>query len=65
MMMYDGSSVLTISRMVQMFGWFSAEAAQFRVFGFIDDTHASSAQLLDDAIARDGLADHEATIRVS
>ncbi len=50
MMMYDGSSVLTISRMVQMFGWFSAETAQFRVFGFIDDTHASSAQLLDHAV---------------
>ena len=51
MMMYDGSSVLTISRMVQMFGWFSAETAQFRVFGFINDAHAPAAQLLDHAVS--------------
>jgi hypothetical protein len=51
MMMYDGSSVLTISRMVQIVGWFSAETAQFRVFGFINDAHAPAAQLLDHAVS--------------
>ena len=34
------------------------EAAQLGVFGFIDDTHASSAQFFDDVIPRDGLTDH-------
>ncbi len=28
-----------------------------RVFGLVDHTHPAAAQLLDDAIVRDGLAD--------
>jgi hypothetical protein len=34
------------------------EAMQPRVFRFIDDTHPTTAELLDDAIVGDGLADH-------
>jgi hypothetical protein len=33
------------------------EATKLRVLGFVDHTHAATAQLLDDAIVRDGLAD--------
>ena len=33
------------------------EAMQARVFGFVDDAHAAAAELLDDAVVRDGLAD--------
>ena len=33
------------------------EAAQLRILSSIDHAHASAAQLLDDAVARDGLAD--------
>ena len=33
-------------------------AAQARVFGFVDHTHTAAPELLDDAIVRDGLADH-------
>ena len=72
--------------MVQMLGWFSAEAAcafaleagqslwvfgyfvgqelqgdkavQLYVLGLVDHAHAAAAQLLDDAVVRDGLADH-------
>ena len=32
--------------------------AEPRVFGLVDHTHAAAAQLLDDAIVRDGLANH-------
>ena len=34
------------------------EAVEFGVFGFVDHTHAAAAELLNDAIVRDGLADH-------
>ena len=34
------------------------EAAELHIFGFVDNTHAATAQLLDDAVVRDGLADH-------
>ena len=34
------------------------EAAEARVFGLIDDTHATAAKLFDDAVVGDGLADH-------
>jgi hypothetical protein len=34
------------------------EAAQFDILSFVDHTHAPTAELLDDAIMRDGLADH-------
>ena len=72
--------------MVQMLGWFKAEAArasrrkrleslgivnhivrqefqgdeaaEFGIFGFVDHTHPAAAELLNDAIVRDGLADH-------
>jgi hypothetical protein len=72
--------------MVQMLGWFSADAAlrfaleagqslrifgnivgqeleatkavQLYVLGLVDDAHPAAAQLLDDAVVRDGLSDH-------
>jgi len=34
------------------------EAMQPRVFGFIDHAHAPAAEFLDDAVVRDGFADH-------
>jgi hypothetical protein len=34
------------------------EAMQASVFGFVDNTHATAAQLFDDAVVRDGLTDH-------
>ena len=34
------------------------KAAKFRVFGFIDHTHPTAAQLLDDAVMGEGLADY-------
>ncbi len=34
------------------------EAAEFGVFRFVDDAHAATAELLDDAVVRDSLADH-------
>ena len=34
------------------------EAVKARVFRFVDDAHAAAAELLDDAVVRDGLADH-------
>ena len=38
---------------------FSAtKRSQARVFGLVDDAHAAAAQLFDDAVVRDGLADH-------
>ena len=33
------------------------EAAEFRVLGFVDDTHPATAEPFDDAVVRDGLAD--------
>jgi hypothetical protein len=32
---------------------------QPRVFSFVDDAHAAAPKLLDNAVMRDGLADHE------
>ena len=34
------------------------EAAKLCVLGFVDHTHAAAAEFLDDAVVRDGLADH-------
>jgi hypothetical protein len=34
------------------------ETAEFYVFGFIDNAHSSAAEFLDDAVVRNGLADH-------
>src|SRR5271154_7028337 len=34
------------------------EPAELYVFGFVDHTHPAAAEFLDDAIVRDGLADH-------
>jgi hypothetical protein len=34
------------------------EATEIGVLGFVDNTHPAAAQLLDDAVVRDGLADH-------
>jgi hypothetical protein len=33
------------------------EAVQPGIFSFVNDTHAATAQLLNDAVVRDGLAD--------
>ncbi len=72
--------------MVQMLGWFRAEAArasrpkafeclrflcdivgkefqrdeaaELGVLSLIDNTHAAATELLDDAVVRDGLAEH-------
>ena len=38
------------------------DAPQPRVFGPVDDAHAALAQLLQDAIVRDGLADHPVVV---
>ena len=38
------------------------EAVQPSVLGLVDDTHAAAAQLLDDAVVGDGLADHQGQI---
>jgi len=34
------------------------KATQFDILGLVDDTHAATAELLDDAVVRDGLPDH-------
>ena len=34
------------------------EAAKLGVLGLVDHTHPAAAELLDDAVVRDGLADH-------
>ena len=34
------------------------EATKLRVLGLVDDTHPTTAQLLDDAVVRNGVADH-------
>ena len=34
------------------------ETAEVGVLGLVDHTHAAAAELLDDAVVRDGLADH-------
>ena len=36
----------------------SDEAAKLGVFGFVDDTHPTAAQLLNNAVVRDDLVDH-------
>ncbi len=36
----------------------SDEASKIDVFGFIDHTHPPAAEFLDDAVMRDGLANH-------
>ena len=39
-------------------GTSSDHAAEFEVFGLVDNTHAAAAEFLDDTVVRDGLADH-------
>ena len=36
----------------------SHKAAEFSVLGLVHHTHPTTAELLDDAVVRDGLADH-------
>jgi hypothetical protein len=36
----------------------SHKATEFDILSLVDDTHAAAAELLDDAIVRDSLADH-------
>ena len=38
------------------------EAAKLRVLSLVDDTHPAAAEFLDDAVVRNGLADHWAEI---
>ncbi len=40
----------------------SDEAPKIKVFGFVDHAHPAAAELLDDAVVRDGLANHCAEI---
>ncbi len=42
----------------------SDEAAEARVLGLVDDAHPAAAELLDDAVVRDGLADHVRELRI-
>ena len=35
------------------------EAMQLHILGFVDHAHPTTAELLDDAVVRDGLVDHE------
>src|ERR1700719_2073518 len=43
------------------------EATKLRVLGLVNHTHPTTAQLLDDAVVRDGLSDHsvDACFRVA
>ena len=34
------------------------KASEFGVFSFVDHTHPAAAQLIEDAVVRNGLADH-------
>jgi hypothetical protein len=34
------------------------EASEIGVLGFVDNAHPAAAQLLDEAVVRDGLTDH-------
>ena len=36
----------------------SYEAAELDILSLVDDTHTTTAQLFNDAVMRDGLADH-------
>jgi hypothetical protein len=38
------------------------ESAQRQVFGFVDHAHAAATKFFDDAVVRNGLADHSAEI---
>src|ERR1039458_928883 len=38
------------------------KATDFDILSLVDDTHAATAELLDDAIVRDGLTDHQGQI---
>ena len=38
------------------------KAAEFEVFSLVDHTHPAATEFLDDAVVRDGLADHLARI---
>ena len=40
----------------------SDKAAELHVLGLVDHTHPAAAELLDDAVVRDGLADHWSTM---
>ena len=39
------------------------ESAEARILRLVHDSHAAAAELLDDAVVRDGLADHGVAIR--
>ena len=36
----------------------SNKAVEPRVLGFVDDTHTTAAELFDDAVVRNGVAEH-------
>ena len=54
---------LEAAKRLQVFGYVigkeleSDKATELYILSFVDNTHASAAQLLDDAVMRDGLAD--------
>jgi hypothetical protein len=39
------------------------EAPQFRIFGLVNHAHPAAAQLFDDAVVRNGLADHGGALK--
>src|ERR1700674_1501203 len=49
---------------LRVFGYFVGQElqgnkpAELHILSFVDNTHATAAQLLDDTVVRDGLADH-------
>ena len=55
---------LEASQRLRVFGYFVGqklqgyETVQRRILSLVHHTHATAAQLLDDAVVRDGLADH-------
>ena len=49
---------LRVSRNIVRQEFESDEAAKFGVLGLVDHTHAAATEFLDDAVVRDGLADH-------
>ena len=56
----------TSSRIVLHFYWQEFQrnmAVQLEIFRFVDHTHAAATELLQDAIVRDGLADHQFIFR--
>jgi len=52
---FQGARVLGYIRGKELEG---NEPAELRILGLVDHTHPAAAQFLDDAVVRNGLADH-------